>query len=498
MLMRYAAHACLLLMLSACVVSDPLEEARLGCAGYAEGTCGALARCGDAFLAPYDGSKDACIGALSRACVHNLTQPDVYGTGAGAAACGNLIADIDCNALVNNELPGGCGSASGRRSDGARCSVSAQCASGRCLKSAPHEQWGACAERVPLGEACLAQEDCELGSLCSTQGRCVQLAHEGEACGDAAPCRAPLFCLQGLCMPPPAATAPVVPMVDPQQACMYFAHTLCMRLRNCSPRLVDAVYGEVQACTDRTTAACLFGITTPDAVSSGAGIRGCTDAITDLACSGLLENGMPDICQLAPGARVDGTPCGSDAQCMSTRCARAAASDDCGLCAALADAEQACVANTDCKRGLTCSADGRCRAPAPAGAACDAMHVCQYPLNCIQGRCAPGLMSGEACTATEDHCGVYAGLACAPSGKCEAWTNAAVGAACGYTDRGWAACTASASCSAAVSGGVCRAALPDGAACSAAGSDALPCLAPARCVRGTCTFAAATVCSPAR
>ncbi|HEY2733561.1 MAG TPA: hypothetical protein VGI70_06230, partial [Polyangiales bacterium] len=70
---------------SSCRIVDPAAAAADGCAVYANDTCQAYARCGDAFIAPF-GSIAACNQQLAQACTSSLEQPDVVGSGAGAAA----------------------------------------------------------------------------------------------------------------------------------------------------------------------------------------------------------------------------------------------------------------------------------------------------------------------------------------------------------------------------------------------------------------------------
>jgi hypothetical protein len=474
------------LSLPGCSVVDVTEQTELGCASYADGFCDALQRCGPAFLAPY-GSLRGCQSELARSCIHTLLQPDIFGTGAGAAVCGERMRELDCDSLLNLELPLECAAGGGRRRDDAPCSVGAQCASARCAKDTLLSEHGTCQERLIAGDACQSVADCQAGLICTLSGRCAALLPLGAACTDQVPCRSPFVCLQGMCQPVPP---PIVPP-QPQVACQQLAQNTCARLAACSPRAVDSLYGDVQTCASRLSLSCVMGLATPDAITSTFGVVACADALANVDCNALLENGLPDMCQLAPGARADGSTCGSDAQCASTRCARATVADSCGTCAPLAAAEGACQVPGDCSRGLVCTADNHCRAPAAVGGTCDDDHPCRYPLLCDGGRCAQGLAAGATCSINADRCDRYAGQYCNVSNRCESWLNAAVGQPCGYTSGAYHFCTASASCSEPVSGGTCQAALPDGAACSASGASCLP---PARCVDGACSLAMPGAC----
>jgi hypothetical protein len=489
--------ACLLTLCASasCHIVDPAAEAANGCAEYAADACQAYARCGAAFLAPF-GSIGGCNRQLAEACTNALAQPDGVGSGAGAAACGQLMLSLDCNAILNGDLPPGCQAPAGRRSDGVPCNVGAQCASARCAKQTLDDEWGNCRERLALGESCLNQIDCQAGMVCSTKNTCVVLGQDGQPCSDAAPCRAPLLCSGGRCQTAAAICADPqnCSVADPAEdaaACQAFAAAICARIGSCAPALITSEYGDQASCTTRNAAACVLGLHAPDSVSSAAGLASCTSALPDLSCHALLENAMPATCRLADGVRLNGQSCSSHTQCASTRCARAA-NMACGTCTTLALADQPCAASGDCSSGLVCSA-GVCRAPAALGASCDAAHPCAYPLSCARGSCATALAANAPCQWDADRCDRYAGLVCGSSNTCMPWRNASAGQPCASAASGWAVCSAGASCSStAADGGVCEAPVSDGSACRA---DAGPsCLAPALCIAGVCKIESPAVC----
>jgi hypothetical protein len=489
--------ACLLTMRASvgCHIIDPAADAANGCAAYANDTCQAYVRCGAAFLAPF-GSLGGCNRQLAEACTNALGQPDGVGSGAGAAACGELMLTLDCNAIINGDLPPGCQAPAGRRSDGVPCNIGAQCASARCAKQTVDAQSGTCQERLALGEPCLNQIDCQTGLVCSTKNTCVVLGQNGQACNDTAPCRAPFACIGGRCQSAAAACAdpqacyPATPQ-DDAKACQAFAAGICARLNSCAPALVVSEYGDQNSCTARNASACVLGLHAPDSVGSAAGLGSCTSALPELSCHALLENAMPPTCRLADGVRLNGQSCSSHTQCASTRCARAA-NVACGTCATLAAAEQACTVSGDCSSGLICSA-GMCRAPGASGSSCDAAHPCAFPLTCAHGSCATALAANAPCQWNDDRCDRYAGLACGSSNTCAPWRNASAGQPCGSAASTWAVCSAGSSCSsAAADGGVCEGPLSDGSACRADGGPS--CLTPARCIAGVCTIESPAVC----
>jgi hypothetical protein len=459
-----------------CSIADWQADAANGCMGYASGTCQALARCGDLFLAPY-GSYEACEQQLSEGCTYSFGLPDVSGTGAGAALCGEMMQSIDCDALANAELPPGCQSPSGKRSEGAPCQIGAQCASARCAEF--DGAWGVCRERGDVGSACLAQADCGKGLICSTKGACVVLGRAGEACGIGLPCRAPLACVAGLC----AAVA-----IGP--TCQVFADTLCARLAACSSALLRSTYGDLHTCTTRNAFSCRSSLGMTEGLGVSAGVAGCTRALDAASCSELLDHALPVACQLVPGVLADGHACSTDSQCVSTRCARSAGAA-CGVCAPLATASEACAADSDCAVGLICSG-GSCRVPSGLGASCDAAQRCTQPYVCAAGSCMEALKLGAPCTLGADRCDHNAGLMCGGASTCEPWLSGSAGEACNQTKNGWAACSGGSSCGPTSEGDTCLGPLPDGSPCTA---DRPPyCLAPAHCLGGVCALPSSVNC----
>ena len=442
-----------------CSVVDPSADAADGCADYAAGACQAYARCGDALIAPF-GSVAGCEAQLGQGCTSALTMPDVIGSGAGAASCGEVMARLDCDALLNNELPPACSAPGGLRANGSACKVGGQCASTRCQKATAYSEWGECREPAAEGEPCSTLADCAPGLLCSAQSLCVAPRLPGAACGPTAPCRAPLLCFGGSCLSFAAAE---------QSACQAFAGAFCARLSACSSQLLAAVYGTQAVCAERLALSCQLGAGARDVPRSPLGIAGCSEALAAASCNALLDNALPPACSTLPGLRADGAACGADAQCQSTRCARSS-DGPCGVCRALAAANEPCRAASDCYVGLVCSADGACRAPAAQGQACDATHPCSWD---------------------RDSCDRSLGLWCGTSRSCEPWRLASSTQACGLNGDVLSVCTAGAQCSDAARGGMCLGPLADGAAC---GANAAPCLVPARCSAGRCAIDDPAVC----
>jgi hypothetical protein len=453
-----------------CTFADWQADAAAGCANYAHGTCQALARCGDAFLSPY-GSYETCEVQLSQGCAYSLGLPDVFGSGEGAAVCGDMMLSVDCNAIINGELPAGCQTPSGKRSNGAPCQVGAQCASGRCAEF--DGEWGVCRERVELGEACVVQADCGRGLVCSPAGRCVVLGRGGDACSVEHPCRAPLACVAGLCA-----------AVDTAPTCQFFADMLCTQLAKCSESVVLSIYGDPRTCAARNAESCVSRLAMVEGTAAGAAIAGCTSALDAVSCQQLLDHALPAECQLFPGPRANGQPCSGDVQCASTRCAHGAATA-CSVCSPLGGIGDVCAADGDCSSGLICGG-GSCRVPGVLGESCDTVQRCAYPWACAAGSCVEALGLGAPCSFAADSCSRYDGLFCGASSTCELWLVGAAGQPCNQTKGGWAACGGGASCIATAEGDTCLGPLADGSACN---PDQGPrCLAPAQCLGGVCTL----------
>ena len=244
------------------------------------------------------------------------------------------------------------------------------------------------------------------------------------------------------------------------QACTAFAAMFCGKVRECTPFVLGALYGDAATCESRVILGCLPSFDVPGTSASPAKTSGCGQAIAGLTCATFLTGDLGASCKTDPGTIANGGACGDDAQCVSTFCARAPDAS-CGVCA------PATRPNDPCVRG-SCSAGTVC----PAG-----QSTCITP--------TPGKVD-DACTAQEQ-CDLAHGIGCnAGSGKCLSLTLAA-GGNCGANSivpTSYAVCPASGTCSAPL-GGRCSAAAADGQACSTADTGT-HCLTPARCVASKC------------
>jgi len=245
------------------------------------------------------------------------------------------------------------------------------------------------------------------------------------------------------------------------RACASFAATLCAKIATCTPFVLGVLYGDAPTCERRVILSCVpsFGAAGTSAVP--AKTTSCEQSIAPLACPTFLAGDWGAACKTDPGAVALGGPCGDDAQCVTTFCARAPDAA-CGICQPVTKAGDPCVRNS-CSAGTVC----------PAG-----QSTCIAP--------APGRV-GDACTAQEQ-CDLAHAVGCnTTSMRCLALTLASPQGSCGANSilpTSYAVCPAGGTCSAPL-GGNCSAAAADGANCSTADTGT-HCLSPARCVAGQC------------
>jgi hypothetical protein len=252
---------------------------------------------------------------------------------------------------------------------------------------------------------------------------------------------------------------------DAQQACTAIADAYCAKLQTCSSFVLSVAYGDVATCKQRWILNCLpnFGATGTSATP--ARTSACAQSIDALSCTTFLSGDLGAACAVAPGTSAQGSPCGDDAQCSSTFCARAADAV-CGTCQPATNAGDPCVlgscsvsTNTVCPAGKT---------------------TCIKP---VAGKV------GDSCVGHEQ-CDVGHQVGCNPTNsKCIALTLSTLGGNCGADSlfpTSVGVCPAGGTCSAALAG-KCSAAGMDGATCSTSDTGT-HCMLPARCVSGRCTL----------
>ncbi len=247
------------------------------------------------------------------------------------------------------------------------------------------------------------------------------------------------------------------------RACSDLATAFCAKLERCSTFALNATYGDNATCKTRFALGCMPTFTAPGTSATPEKTATCAASVGALACDDVLAGNLGVSCTNTAGTLANGTACNEDAQCSSTYCAHAPSSA-CGTCSPVTTAGSACV-NASCSHGTAC----------PKGA-----NKCITP---VRGAV------GAPCT-VQEQCDLANAIGCNTlTSKCIAL---AVGTPCGLSGNTFNVCAASGACSGAFNGS-CSAAAADGAKCSDA--DTGPhCLAPARCVGGTCKVTDPTAC----
>jgi hypothetical protein len=161
------------------------------CAQFGTAFCGRLQAC-----APYVGQilygdRATCEARAALGCMLDFEVPDTNHTTTDMVACAHDAAGARCEDLLVNNLPTSCLIKPGARRNGANCASSWQCMSTHCERTSG--DCGVCAPRAAATGPCTVDEGCTMGLVCAAQ-KCVAPGALNAACGDAAPCRADLYC----------------------------------------------------------------------------------------------------------------------------------------------------------------------------------------------------------------------------------------------------------------------------------------------------------------
>jgi hypothetical protein len=283
--------------------------------------------------------------------------------------------------------------------------------------------------------------------------------------------------------------------VSATDACMQVATALCARIDGCAPLALAVLYGDQSTCISRAVLSCTTDQSVQGIGRTTGDLTGCATALGTASCSDLLAGTLPTVCTNKPGTVVNGMACGSDLQCVSTYCNKAA---DCGVCSPRQAAGGDCTVDGGCLAGLVC-ANSRCVAPAGPGGDCNLPNQpCRTDLYCPtttatkggSAKCAAKVAAGGSCADSDQACDLVQGNICNPIGQtCETITVAKGGQACGLGAK--ALCVGFvAPCSNFLTGGVCASPAADGAACG--GNDV--CIPPATCVDKICRLPSAPDC----
>jgi hypothetical protein len=298
---------------------------------------------------------------------------------------------------------------------------------------------------------------------------------------------------------------------DVKAACAAQAEALCTLRDQCTDGYANKLtYGSPDACLRLSAAACEANMTAIGTANTTEHINGCAAAYPTESCTAWWDGESVAACRALQGARSTGEPCAVNSQCSSGFCLRPM-NEECGLCAPMPQAGDACESSSNCIYGMACpliapALVGVCTVRGGVGDSCSNALPCQGGLACIGsstsegrlGQCEVGQTAiGAACdTEVGPGCDGEQYLFCS-FGSCQKESVAGPGELCG-TLAGVAEvrCAAGAVCifPSEDGPGTCVAAAADGEPCDLVAGP--PCLSPSKCVSasgpegtsGTCVF----------
>lgn len=289
-----------------------------------------------------------------------------------------------------------------------------------------------------------------------------------------------------------------------EQACTDLSNLYCSKIDGCSSLFTQLSFPDVATCKATFKAQCIVDLAAPSTGSTPQKQADCTTAAASVSCTDLFADNVPSQCRAVAGKLSDGQACGDDSQCASMYCSTGDEAA-CGKCFPAPTAGASC-ATQKCGPGLSChkSSDdptGKTRVCVKLGLvgdACSDVQPCVSNLSCTDGKCgAPAAKEGDACSFAgkgAPQCDLTAGLLCLPTtSKCATVKLAAAGMACGFdtTAGTFTACTNAGTCrktKPSDATGTCVAAVATGQACNDDDTVGPKCLAPGKCVSGTCVL----------
>jgi hypothetical protein len=258
---------------------------------------------------------------------------------------------------------------------------------------------------------------------------------------------------------------------EQQQACTNFADAFCNRLQTCSSFVMSVLYGDAATCKQRWALNCLPNFNATGTSATAAKVNGCTPTLATLTCDKFLLGDFGPMCTPSAGTVPQGGPCGDDAQCATTFCARSATSV-CGTC------QPATMPGAPCVQG-SCSVSTNTICPAGTS-------------TCVKPKAG---QIGDPCVGQEE-CDVGHQVGCntATTKQCIALTLATntCGANSILNPTSVAVCGAGGTCSLPFAG-MCKAFAADGQTCGIGDMDA-HCMQPAKCVGSKCVIPDPSTC----
>lgn len=218
--------------------------------------------------------------------------------------------------------------------------------------------------------------------------------------------------------------------VTMDEAVASYASALCERKFKCSPFNAKLNYLDQATCESALRPWYQAMFTLPDTAFAADQVQRCADALTSVSCDEINYPATHPDCKFL-GTRPLDAECGSDMQCQSGYCRRAA-EVVCGDCRESKALGEDCSMDSEaCEQGTTCGEDFKCVTyPKKEGDACLFGVSCgDGSLRCDDGTCVALLGAGAACTGSE--CDASSGITCDPATmKCAQRTVAAIGEVC--------------------------------------------------------------------
>ena len=268
-----------------------------------------------------------------------------------------------------------------------------------------------------------------------------------------------------------------------ESAIRAYSAAFCTRYFACYPKLVTALYQNVDDCTQQVEANHVSVALLPGFTSTVADFDDCVTRTTSIACAAFASADAKYAC-LLKGAKQVGDLCVDGAQCASGFCATD--SETCRGCVEAPVANSPCTKNNLCGPGLTCNASTICVPDVGVGGKCSDDAPCAVGLGCSDGVCTtPPSAFGAACDGGLG-CDLLQGVICdtlAEDPFCAPTQHSAVGGPCNVLvndGKTVTLCVRNAACDTTTD--TCPPVPNVGDACN----DGLPCPHGYACINGTC------------
>jgi hypothetical protein len=170
-------------------------NADTACTGFSA-ICDKLNTCAPLLVKIAYGTVAECTTRFKLSCVDAFNSPGSGLTAATVSACAAALPGATCEDAIYRKVTA-C-QIKGTRGNGMACGTGEQCSSGYCAQS--DAACGVCADYVGAGAACVVDDDCQPGLLCSNDSHCVVPGPAGGICTDNQPCKYGLYCLNGSCV----------------------------------------------------------------------------------------------------------------------------------------------------------------------------------------------------------------------------------------------------------------------------------------------------------